>query len=200
MSALQLVRPEDFFRTKISQAANELRFELDQDIEFYLVNLMCDFISFEKQTSESINLFETPLALAYQTALEAEPNTQLKIYKKLGDTSLYIAGYFSDYFNLKTYDASYYTAMGAVAYRKTARLVKQSHGGNEFARVYNSLADQFEDLVAVVTEFSIDLLPNDSSDLLATFEKWHKTGSKRLLDILKKEGIYPHKAYSKKVN
>lgn len=192
MSSLELAHPADFFREQITSARHDLSVELDGDIEFYLVNLMCDFVALEpSQSEDGVDLFGTPLALVLKEALETPPSQQLKIFKKLGDTSLYMTGYFRDSFNRKAVDADYYINMGSLAYKRVARLILEMYGEKSFHRMYLNLSKEFQKLVAIVTEVSEGLGFKANQSLIAVYERWSQTGSKKLLKILEEEGIVP---------
>ena len=57
----------EFFRDEISEAQSHLGIELSQLIEFYLVNLLCEYT----RTGATPLPGDEPLALLYKRALEA---------------------------------------------------------------------------------------------------------------------------------
>ena len=190
---LQLVKPEEFFREKVSKAIVNQKVQIGDDLEFYLVNLLCEFIvpgKLETLAGE-MSALETPLAIMLKEAMEAPPATRLKIFKYLGDTSLYFAGFFQDYFNRKTYDISYYIALGSSAYNNVSVLMRDHHGDDQFTVMYNGLADRFRDLVEVVAEVSET--PGDTRpiDILAIYDRWNRNNSDRLRRMLNQVGITP---------
>lgn len=191
MSIVELVHPADFFRTKVSSAATALNLQLKGEIEFYLVNLLCEFIQPQQLSVDEIDLLDTPLALIYKKALESTPDMQVKLYKRLGDTSLYIAGYFQDSLNRKTVGASYYINMGATAYEKISIIMRDRHGDANFVRIYAELAKEFKNLVNLVTEVSEDIPGDAHRNIVAIYERWHRTGSAKLRKILEDQGISP---------
>ncbi|MFW7378145.1 MAG: hypothetical protein ACOH5I_05010 [Oligoflexus sp.] len=191
MSIVELVHPADYFRSKVNSAASALNLQLKDEVEFYLVNLLCEFIQPQQLAVDEIDLLDTPLALIYKKAIESSPDMQIKIYKRLGDTSLYIAGYFQDSLNRKTVGAGYYISMGATAYDKISNIMRDRHGETNFTRVYAELAKEFKNLVNLVTEVSEDVPGDAHRNLLAIYERWHRTGSEKLRKILEDQGISP---------
>lgn len=190
MSELALLKPIDFFRDQVCSAAESLRLELEDELEFYLVNLLCDFINpAQLQIDETMDVLGTPLAFMLKKALESGPDTQIKVYKRLGDTSLYFAGYFQDYFNRRTYDAGYYIAMGAAAYEKTSLLMRNHKNDPHFAQIYSGLSQEFRKLVAILSAVSESAIPLSKRDLLATYTRWQQTQSESLRKILEEQGI-----------
>jgi hypothetical protein len=190
---LQIVRPEEFFREKVSEAITNQNVKIGDDLEFYVVNLLCEFIApgkLETVTGE-MNALETPLALMLKEAIEAPPATRLRIFKYLGDTSLYFAGFFQDYFNRKTFDIGYYISLGQSAYGNVSMLMRDHHGDEQFTAMYSGLADKFPKLVDVVAEVSET--PGDSRpmDILAIYDRWNRSNSERLRKMLNRVGITP---------
>ncbi len=190
MGDVSLLSPRDFFREQICTAASDLRMELDEHLEFYLVNLLCEFINpAQLQIDESMDVLDTPLALILKKALESTPSTQIKVYKRLGDTSLYVAGYFQDFFNRRTYDADYYIAMGVAAYERTSVLMRNHRNDVHFASIYAELSQEFRKLVAIIGNVSESISPARPRDLISTFTRWQQTPSEKLRKELEELGL-----------
>ena len=187
-----IIDPREFFRDKVSTALSNQNLKVCEEIEFYLVNLLCGFIAPEKLKTAlgELDLIDTPLAIIFKHALEAPPERQLKLYKVMGDTSLYMSGYFQDYFNRKTYDMSYYITLGAQAYNHLAGLVKHQKQG-PFRDVYTHLSENFPALVDVVAEVADQSGMSGDSNLLALYDRWSKSQSERLRKKLVDKGIDP---------
>jgi hypothetical protein len=189
---LELVKPEEYFRSKIHAALASLHFELDDQIEYYLVNLLCDFISPNKSSgSEPFDVLGTPLAMMLKSAIESDPDSRVKIYKRLGDTSLYFAGFFQEYFNRRPIDVNYYITMGTTAYERLSEVIKTRHNDTSFTLMYRDLAKGFRNLVEIIATVSQELQHKSDVNILATYERWTKTNSQRLRKILEDEGIDP---------
>jgi hypothetical protein len=122
-------------------------------------------------------------------AIEAPPERRSSIFKSMGDTSLYVAGYFQDYFNRKTFDISYYITMGQGAFENLSELMRREFSDPHFAEIYQEIAHRFYDLVEVLATVS-DAPGSDRSDnLLAIYDRWNQTQSERLRKILEENGI-----------
>lgn len=188
-----LVKPQEYFRKKVLEASESLKIEIDDDIEFYLVNLLCDFITptrLETLNGECSTL-EIPLTLLYKQALEAPARQRLKIYKLLGDTSLYLSGFFQDFFNRKAFDVEYYITLGSSAYSNVSMIMKDDHRDEQFYEMYEKLAKRFKSLVEVVAEVSDSNEFDRPTDILATYDRWTRSNSDRLARALAKAGIIP---------
>lgn len=191
MSQLSLLSPQDFFRTQVCEASKALAITLPSDIEFYLVNLLCEYIHPTAMTLDEENVLDKPLALMLAKAMESSPDHQIKALKRLGDTSLYVSGYFQDCFKRKAVDVSYYIDMGSVAYGHTAQLMKTYKHDNHFSQIFSLLSQEFKNLVAVITEVAEALLLSRSDDLLNIYIKWQNTQSVKLRKILEERGVSP---------
>ncbi len=197
MSQLTLLSPQDFFRNQVHDASRSLSLKLAEDIEFYLVNLLCEFVSPVAMKLGEENVLDKPLALMMAKAMESGPDDQIKLLKRLGDTSLYVSGYFQECFKRKAVDVSYYMEMGSVAYDKTAKLMKSYKHDNHFSQVYTALAQEFRKLVAVITEIADSLIASRRDDILSTYLKWQTTHSERLRRVLEEQGVEPVLFHSK---
>lgn len=198
MAAPQLslmVKPEEFFREKVSEAVANQKVDLSDQLEYYIVNLLCDFIHPTKLATLSgqLDALETPLALMLKEAVEAPPTQRVRIFKYLGDTSLYFAGFFQDYFNRKAFDINYYINLGSSAYTNVSSLIRDHHGDDHFTAVYRDLAQRFQDLVEVLAEVSETPGNTQPIDVLAVYDRWARNNSERLRKVLNKAGIFPIK-------
>ena len=187
-----LVRPEEFFRERLSVAAANQKVDIDHDVEFYLVQLLCEFITPTKieTLAGELDALDTPLAMMLKQAVEAPPTQRVRIFKYLGDTSLYFAGFFQDYFTRKTFDIGYYISLGASAYDTVSHLINDQHGDATFTGVYRRMATRFNVLVDLVAEVS-EGGAERPVDLLAVYDRWTKSQSNRLFKVLSRAGIAP---------
>lgn len=188
-----VINPTEFFREKVSEASTSLKIALDHEVEFYVVNLLCDFITpqkFEDESGTTQDVLGTPLAFMLQRAFESESEEQkLNLLKKLGDTSLYVAGYFQDYFNRKTFDIGYYIDVGSQAYELASRINRPR--ANLKSEVFANLSENFPQFVDLFAEISEDICPQDHKDVLAVYDRWVHSQSDRLRKILNNLGIDP---------
>src|ERR1700687_4066680 len=142
----------EFFKQILVEAIHHQKLELAEVTEFYLVNLLAEF-------AESENLFthheggrkdHEPLALLYYRALQEGRERKIKTLRRLGDVSLYKAGFFSSALRETTVGADYYIQMGGSAYAQVAQLAQPG----AFAGMYRELHDKFRALVEVLEEIA----------------------------------------------
>ena len=181
------IAPQQFFQEKITAAKTKNNITIDSDVEFYLVALLCDFIQ-PAQRSPHLQQLDTPLALFLKETLEAPVHEQLSRFKILGDMSLYMCGYFQESFNRRVIDIDYYITIGSTAYRTTATRIS-----NSSRDVYEKLSHNFAQLVDIVAEVAVVPAQSHVVDILATYDRWTRSNSQRLLQILLELGIDPIK-------
>jgi hypothetical protein len=188
------LNPKEYFRAELHKASQNLKISLGEDLEFYMVNLLCDFISlknFNEPVGQEENIFDAPLTQILQKAIdEKKPEQKIKTLKYLGDTSLYVAGYFQDYFNRKTYDIKYYIDMGSSAYQSVGTIL-ESQSNNTKRDVFANLSENFVNLVDLVAEISHFNDAASNQNILAIYDRWNRCNSGRLRKILEESGIIP---------
>ena len=108
----------EFFRDSVHGALAKQHVAVDEQTEQYVVNLLTLFARSEalyEQTAEGARL--KPLALMLCEALEAPTaRARNRCLQRLGDVSLFIAGFFAQGFAAKLIDIDYHIAMGGRAY------------------------------------------------------------------------------------
>lgn len=179
---------KEFFKTLLEEAIGRQNLRIAEVTEFYLVNLLSEFAAAEKlfaPDSEGKRAQE-PLALLYHQALQKEREEKIRILRRLGDVSLYRAGFFAGSLRDGPVSPDYYTQMGSAAYGQVASLAPS--GG--FAEVYRELCDKFQALVAVLEGISArGLASNGPSGTLRVYEAWARSGSDHLERVLVDVGM-----------
>ena len=178
---------EGFFHEQVSDARQSLGIELTDHLEYYLVNLLCDF---SHRASGPVPGDE-PLALLYKRALEAEVLERISLLKDLGDLSLYVSGFFVEYVERSLVDINYYISMGGNAYHSLGDLMGRQRSGRSVADVYRELADRFEQLVDVLNRVSDSSRERSDGDagLVKLYERWLETGDPKLHKQLLEKGL-----------
>jgi hypothetical protein len=187
-ASLTLVtQPQEYFRQLVTDAMGRQNVAAQPETEFYLVNLLNQFMTTERLTQE-------PLALMVKEALEkTEPDAQRTLFRQVGDVSLYVAGFFQDSLNRKLVDVDYYIEIGGTAYRQVANLVE----ANAFRGVYEELAAKFGSFVEVLASVSDQTTSKSEANLLRVYELWVRTRSERAAKQLAEAGILPNETIKK---
>ena len=182
--------PQAFFYEKVHDAQLRQKKKLNENVEHYVVNLLCEFVQSPQNQDDA-----DCLALILKKALESPRGEQLLLFKRLGDTALYFSGFFQDYFNNKLFGIRYYMSMGENAYSQLADMMQKRH---QLAQTYQDLSHAFCDAVDVLTDVSEQTQATSRQrDLLSLYSAWLDTASDKLENDIRKRGIIPIKVSKK---
>ena len=204
----------EFFRDAFHTASEHQHLDIDEQAEQYVVNLLTMFSRADalyERTADGLRikplahmladaLYEQtpdglrirPLAHMLADALDA-PSTSARHrgLQRLGDVSLFIAGFFARSFARKLIDIDYHIAMGGNAYSSLADTLQRTLSGRCVAAVYAQLARKFQGLVDALNEVSDMSYHYTDADILRLYEMWMKTGSSRAQGLLRQLGVQP---------
>ena len=184
--------PHEFFRDILKKSSKKNSVALNNDLEFYLVNLLCHFIEPKSYFSveEDIDFLNTPLALILKKALESSPDRQLLLYKLLGDTSLYLCGLFEESLEKKRITSDYVISLGSQAYENVSILMRTNKRDSDFNRIYSSLASDFNDIVKVLSSVSRETFrANKIESLLKKIDGSNLHSPEKILLEFEEQGI-----------
>lgn len=186
---------EEFFRNSVSSAMNRQQLSADAHTAYYVVNLLTLFARAEvlyEGSGENRTL--KPLALILAEAMEATTAAERNFaLQRIGDISLFVAGFFGESLARRQVGIDYYVQMGGAAYGSLAERVRGSVRGQVFTAVFAELAAKFQDFVDVLTEVRDATRGADDVDILRLYDAWLRTGSKRAERALRRLGIEPNK-------
>jgi hypothetical protein len=192
-SLVAVTNLREFFHDSVQAALRKQHVDVDDHTEHYVVNVLTMFARSDElyeQTPEGARL--KPLAHMLAAAAEA-PTPQLRdqALRRLGDVSLFIAGFFAQSFARKLVDVDYHIAMGGRAYGTLADSMRNSIRGQAIAAVFLELAQKFQRLVDVLNDVAEMAYEHSDKDILRLYEIWMKTGSPRAFNILRRLGVEP---------
>jgi hypothetical protein len=192
-SLVAVTNLREFFHDSVQTALRNQQVAVDDHTEHYVVNVLTMFARSEElyeQTPEGTRL--KPLAHMLAAATEAPtPQQRDQTLRRLGDVSLFIAGFFAQSFARKLVDVDYHIAMGGRAYGTLADTMRGSMHGQAFAAVFLELAQKFQRLVDVLNDVAEMAHEHSDRDILRLYEIWLKTGSPRAFGILRRLGVAP---------
>lgn len=194
------VRPvwslEEFFRSSVTSALDRQGLAVDDHTAYYVVNLLTLFARSEVLYEGSVEGRSLkPLALILAEAMDARTHEERNFaLQRIGDISLFIAGFFGESLQRRHVDVDYYVRMGGSAYGSLSESVRGSVRGQVFTAVFAELASKFQDLVDVLNDVRDEARGGDDVDILRLYEVWLKTGSKRAERALRRLGIEPNQA------
>jgi len=172
----------EYFKQLVDEALAHQRIAAQELTAFYVVQLLAGYLQ-QRQGEDSTE----PLALKLARALEAGGFQQRTTLRQIGDTSLFVSGFFSDSLRHKLVDVDYYVSIGGCAYNALSRQETDA-----LSPVFAELADKFAVFVDVLSEVSERSSCSSNSDLLRLYEKWLKTGSARSGQLLIERGVVPN--------
>ncbi len=175
----------EWFRELVWDALSHRRVRVQEVTEFYLVNLLAGFLEKEKLFVEDPDgtVRVEPLALILLRALQGDRRERVRGLRRLGDTALFVSGFFGDSLARSRVDVDYYIAMGERAYGALAEHERRLDG------LFEELSSRFGvfvDLFAEIAELS-DLRSNRG--LLRLYERFLLTRSERVARLLRERGV-----------
>jgi hypothetical protein len=181
----------EFFRDSVGEAVTRQQLEADDHTVHYVVNLLTLYTRSEELYDQSPEGQELPplarmLADAMAAPTDRDCNRSLR---RLGDTALFMAGFFPDSLARKPVDVDYYIRMGGTAYGALADRSRSAAQGKALAGVFAELERKFAAFVEVIGEISDLARHYTSRDILRLYERWLATGSPRVRNKLDELGV-----------
>ena len=139
---------ESFFWGMLGEAMKERCVAAEPATEHYLVQLLTAY------ASQPVD--ETPLALKLLAAREAAPSERRRQLREVGDTSLFVSGFWSDSFARAGGRRGLPHRRGRHRLRRAARTGRSR---DPFGNVYEELAEKFARFVSVLTLLSSYMMP-----------------------------------------
>lgn len=181
------VSPAEFFRAQLLKAMEHQGISTSAFTEFYLVNLLAAGVRSDALPGAEPGYDEMPLALLYVRALDAARHQRARLLQRLGDSALFVSGFFADSLRGRVADQSYYRAMGCRAYGQLARDEDAGLG----PRVFGELEDRFGAFADLFSEVSEQTRLTRPASIVRLYERWLATRSRRAALLLSETGIHP---------
>jgi hypothetical protein len=184
---------QEFFKDSVADAMAKQGVAADDHTAYYVVNLLTLFARQESLYDQGRpGPGIQPLALLLAAAAESPSReTRNALLRRVGDTSLFVAGFLGDGFARKLVDIDYYIDMGGAAYGRLSDNVRGTHEGRAFGIVFTELAEKFGDFVDVLAEIR-DSGKGAAIDVLRLYEVWLRTRSRRAARLLREQGLEPN--------
>jgi hypothetical protein len=167
---------DEYFREVVTEALQVTEVEASEPAGWYLVGLLGEM--------HQARLSDEPLGLKLAEAATSGPE-RVRTLKQVGDTSLYVAGFFAESLSRSLVDVDYYVGIGQSAY---AQLARSCGRGTSLTEVYEELAANFPRFVDVIGEIRkrSDFATNDVSRL---YEIWLRTRDEWIEKKLRSLGV-----------
>jgi hypothetical protein len=173
----------EFFREVLSDAIRRQGVAASPPAESYLVNLLAGFATAPPD--------DEPLALKLAAATDSTPDERATKLKEIGDTSLYVSGFFAESIERKLLDVTYYVQMGGTAYAELSRFYRGYRHSSAFGDLFAELGTNFPAFVDVLGEIHERTSGHSQSAVLSLYERWLKTGSAWMERRLRELGVLP---------
>lgn len=167
---------DDLFGELVAGALSRQHVDASDRTVSYLVGL-CVELCHARLTDE-------PLSMKLCRSREPGGAPRVVALKEVGDTSLYITGFFTESIARKLVATDYYIGLGEAAYRELAcRLTTSS-----VSEVYEELAAKFPHFVDVLADVRgrVDL---GTTDVAALYEQWLRSRSEWVEGRLRRLGV-----------
>ena len=172
---------EAFFEQEVAEACRDEGLDADRMTAHYLV---CLLAAYAAQPIE-----QRPLAIRLLEAIGASPRQRRVALREIGDTSLFVSGFWGDSLGGKLVDVDYYIDMGGNAYRELARTTP-GKAGEPLGPVFGTLAVNFTRFVQVLMTISRRTARSrNSRDVVRLYERWMRTRSAWAARRLAEEGV-----------
>jgi hypothetical protein len=195
-----VTQPQEYFRELVTGAMERRKVATRPETEFYLVNLLNQFMVTDRLYTRDADgqMKDEPLAFLWKDAVE-EPRreNQRAVFRQVGDISLYMAGFFQESLSRRMVDVDYYIELGGSAYRHVAHRADESVQRDMFGELANKFG-RFVDVLADAREQTQIGMAERETDLLRCYELWVKTRSERAAEKLREAGIIPAETSTKK--
>ena len=185
----------EYFHDALQGALERQHVTVEDQTENYVVNLLTLFARSEALYDQAPTSNQParlkPLVLMLTEALEAPTAADRhRGLQRLGDVSLFVAGFFAQGFARKLIDIDYHIAMGGRAYSTLADALARTRS-RVLGQVFAELAQKFQPLVDALNDVSETNYQHTDQDILRLYEIWLKTGSKRSFRLLRQLGVDP---------
>ena len=179
--------PLEFFREQLERAMDHQKVSTSAFTQYYLVNLLAGCVRGQLPPGDAGG-DETPLAILYVRAIQSSRRDRARLLRAMGDTALFVSGFFADSLGRRLVDLDYYKAMGGFAYARLAHDEDPRVFGPE---VFCELSDRFTEFADLLSEISEASHLASNASVLRLYERWIQTGSRRMAAMLAERGITP---------
>jgi hypothetical protein len=137
-----------YFREALDAAMKTSNITVTESAQVYVVHLLNEFSRSEKAFAGVSYGEKVVMAQLLERAYTSEQREALHIYRHLGDTSLYLLGFFKESSAKRIVSSKYYRDMGSGAYASASSLSRAYDAGH--AALFQELSERFADMVMVL--------------------------------------------------
>lgn len=185
-----IVAPEaQFFRETLLTAMGSRGVQASAQSEVYLASLLDEQV----RSSEALGRLEDPLAVRLSKAMHASGTERFEKLRTLGDDILFTSGFFAAHLERRGLQQDYVSGVGQLAYGGVASMLR-SYGPS--LSLFDELAEGFHtfvELLRFVADSLVTMSLRVDDDVAKLYERWSRTGSSVLAEVLLRMGLLPTK-------
>jgi len=166
----------EYFMESFDSARKSTGLYVSKDTEFYIVNMLTEFTDSDKFSK----LYKTPATLMVNRVLE-NPHEKLEISKNMGDITSFMCGFFPEHLEKPIF--RYYISLGKAGYSVASRIDERR------GKIFDEMKENLPSIVDTLNEIKENKEIITSEDFVDVYNRWIKTGSKRLKRILMENGM-----------
>jgi hypothetical protein len=184
-------KARDFFGNAVRDAAESRGYDPEAPSTAYVACLLADYARVDSHHAEVLN---RPLTFLLRDALEAAGPERFHRLQGLGDTTLYLSGFFADHLERRGVAERFVGSVGRAAYDAASAMLRRAAGANQGPDLFGELSTNFHELVLLlrdVADSTYAMSARDSRSVLDVYERWTRSGSSALADALIRWGLMP---------
>lgn len=181
--------PLEYFREQVVVAMQRQKVETSAFTEYYLVDLLARWAEGRATPAPQPGADSMPLSMLYLRALNAASRERARLLRAMGDTALFVSGFFPESVADRVGDLRFYRRLGGDAYLRLSR-EPDDHGAFT-SDVFSELAARFQEFADVLTLVSEASRSSHPASVLRLYERWLQTGSRLMAERLAREGVVP---------
>lgn len=182
---------EAYFEQIVHQAVHVRRVDATAAAEQYLAGILSDYARGGRPEAA----LDRPVTFELHDALATEGAERFERLRTIGDAVLYVLGFFGACVTRRGADRRYLMSVGSTAYGHASTMLRLG-GTAQAVDVLDELSEGFERFVLVVREVAdrVIAIPRNDAKVLELYERWERSGSESLAELLGRVGICPVKA------
>lgn len=182
---------EEFFREAVATGLKRTGLTLTDQAEAYVVRLLAEFAHADRVFQGTERGDKPALATLLSKAQSLPREEAIPVYRQMGDSSLYLSGFFTEAVKKGLVSVEYYVSMGESAYASVSGLMRPTAA--HVSALYAELADRFAALVDLLQAVSLIALEDspalNDNQVFELMERYRRTGRPELLRALEAWGV-----------
>ncbi len=184
----------EYFRETLTASLRSRGVSLSETAQVYVVNLLTEFARSDHAFAGTDRGDKPVMAELLIRAQDSEPQEAIRLYKHMGDSTLYLSGFFPSAVERGATSVDYYVSVGGSAYDAVSRLVRTQAATS--SALFAELADRFKELVELLCSMSLHGERSrrlDDSQVLSLVDRYRRATSpaeqREVAATLQRQGV-----------